>query len=73
MDSDSCNCAANLMEAKRFNVEAGKEVIETIEGILLPLEYGTVQVILWLIGLTSIGLILLYSLFSGEEEEEEEG
>jgi hypothetical protein len=51
----------------------GKAVTETIEGILLPLEYGTVQVILWLIGIVSIGLILLYSLFSGEEEEEEEG
>ncbi len=73
LDSPSSNCAAKLTKAKWFNGEAGKAVIETIEGILLPLEYGTVQIILWIMGIISIGLILLYSLFSGEEEEEEEG
>jgi hypothetical protein len=38
----------------------------------LALEYGFVSIVAMMIGLASIGLILLYSLFSGEEEEEEE-
>lgn len=38
----------------------------------ITLEHGFVSIATMLIGLASIGLILLYLLFSGAEEEEKE-